>query len=68
MCSPVELELLRDTYMLPVHKLWLAPFFMPAPGSSMLPPPGYSACRHFVSIGNFKHRPNVDSVSPDWSP
>ena len=60
-CSPVELALLRDTYGVPAAKLALAPFFVPPPppAAELL---SHGACRHFVSIGNFKHPPNMDSV------
>ena len=59
-CSPVELELLRDHYGVPAGKLALAPFFVPPTQAPDLPP--FAERSHFVSIGNFKHPPNLDSV------
>jgi hypothetical protein len=59
-CSPVELEVLRDHYGVPGDKLVLAPFFVPPVQAQQLP--AYAARSHFVSIGNFKHPPNLDSV------
>ena len=59
-CSPVELKLLRDHYGVPAGKLALAPFFVPPTQEQDLPP--YAERSHFVSIGNFKHAPNLDSV------
>lgn len=59
-CSPVELELLCDHYGVPAGKLALAPFFVPPIQAQDLPP--YAERSHFVSIGNFKHAPNLDSV------
>jgi O-antigen biosynthesis protein len=59
-CSPVELELLRDHYGVPAGKLALAPFFVPRTQAQGLPP--FAERSHFVSIGNFKHAPNLDSV------
>ena len=59
-CSPAELELLRDQYGVPAGKLALAPFFVPPAQAQDLPP--FAERSHFVSIGNFKHPPNLDSV------
>lgn len=61
MCSPVELQLLWGRYGVPPSKLVLAPFFVPPPPAAEALP-AFGARRHFVSIGNFKHPPNLDSV------
>lgn len=60
-CSPVELQLLRERYSVSPSKLALAPFFVPPPPTAEALPP-FGTRRHFVSIGNFKHPPNLDSV------
>ncbi len=61
-CSPVELQLLRDYYGVPAATLALAPLFVPPPPLASGDLPSYGDRRHFVSIGNFKHPPNLDSV------
>lgn len=60
-CSPWEQWLLHDHYGVQKEKLQLAPFFVPPPPLAANLP-DFSARRHFVSIGNFKHPPNLDSV------
>ena len=62
-CSPVEERWLRDTCGVPSHKLALAPFFVPpdaADAASRLA--GFEARNGFVSLGTFRHPPNVDSI------
>ncbi|KAK9839692.1 hypothetical protein WJX81_006431 [Elliptochloris bilobata] len=59
-CSPVEMALLQGRYGVPADKLCLAPFFM-RPGHQ--PSPVFAARRHFMSIGNWKHAPNMDAAA-----
>ena len=69
-CSPYELKLLRDHYGIPSHKLALATFFTkPRDDSDVdltdnesptsLP---FESRHDFVSIGGFKHEPNIDQT------
>lgn len=59
----VELKLLTHTYKVATEKLQLAPVFVDChtlkPG---LEQPGFSERQHFMTIGNFRHTPNLDSV------
>jgi len=62
-CSSAELELLKVRYGLPSHKLVLAPFFCgPISETEAAALPSFAARSGFVTIGNFMHRPNLDSV------
>eukprot|EP00804_Cyclotella_cryptica_P007560 CCRYP_010649-RA/>CCRYP_010649-RA protein AED:0.20 eAED:0.20 QI:232/1/1/1/0.5/0.33/3/151/334 len=59
-CSPKEMELLRS-WNVPTSKMTLASFFC----TSTLSPidvPSFHERRDFVTVGGFKHPPNVDSV------
>ena len=69
-CSPYELRLLRDHYGIPSNKLALAPFFTKLKkhsdvdligneSSTSLP---FEARNNFVTIGGFKHEPNIDQT------
>jgi len=59
--SDYELELLKNHYAVPEHILLHCPFmldlqnFTPSENS-------YADRQHFISIGNFRHEPNWDSV------
>jgi glycosyltransferase involved in cell wall biosynthesis len=59
--SDYELELLKNHYAVPEHVLLHRPFmldlqnFTPSENS-------YADRQHFISIGNFRHEPNWDSV------
>ena len=66
-CSPVEQSLLTQHYGVPREKLVLAPFFVePLQGRSGSASAGYSDRQHFMTIGNWRHAPNLDAakVSP----
>lgn len=56
--SDFEQALLEKRFLTAPELLCRAPFFFPAAG----PSPGFSDRKHFVSIGNFRHAPNADSV------
>jgi len=58
-CSPFELELLRDRYGIPPHKLALASFFVNVVRGNMA---SFEERCDFVTVGGFKHQPNVDQV------
>ena len=64
-CSPFELEMMREWYDVPETKLALAPFFVhPSPhqdgNSSSIQ--DWKSREHFCMIGCFNHPPNADSV------
>eukprot|EP00978_Attheya_sp_CCMP212_P013054 scaffold32577_cov58-Attheya_sp.AAC.2 len=63
-CSPTELDLLRDVYQLPSHKLCLAPFFVPLEDPMPLATKelSFHDRQDFCTIGGFRHAPNIDSV------
>lgn len=64
-CSPVEQSLLVQHYGVPAAKLALAPFFVPAPEEGPqagVTSPGFGARRHFMTIGNWRHAPNMDAA------
>ncbi|CAE8625112.1 unnamed protein product, partial [Polarella glacialis] len=53
-----ERTLLVDTFGVPAHKVFAAPFGFPAPELSELP--GYDRRQNVMFIGNWRHRPNRD--------
>lgn len=64
-CSPVEQSMLAQHYGVPAAKLALAPFFVPPPEEGLHSgdtSPGFSARRHFMTIGNWRHAPNMDAA------
>lgn len=61
MISPAEIKLLEDVYQVPSHLLSYLPFFFEKEALAKAVKP-YAAREHFVSIGNFRHAPNWDSV------
>lgn len=61
MISEVEIELLQQYFSVPARLLFYCPFLsQPAIEDKNLP--GFSVRQHFVTIGNFRHEPNWDSV------
>jgi glycosyltransferase involved in cell wall biosynthesis len=60
-CSPVEYKWLRDTCGVPAAKLALAPFFIAEDANAMEVPP-WQTRTGFVTLGTFRHPPNVDSL------
>lgn len=60
--SKAEIELLTKTYNIPKQLLFYLPFIYQ---TDKLQPQGflnYDSREHFLSIGNFKHKPNMDMV------
>eukprot|EP00850_Spirogloea_muscicola_P017017 SM000142S00531 [mRNA] locus=s142:126906:135045:- [translate_table: standard] len=62
-CSAFEQRLLVDCYSVPAHKVALASFYYSPPPPSAVALT-FEKRKHFVTIGNFKHPPNRDSV--EW--
>lgn len=52
-CSPKELDLLKEEYQIPAAKLQLASFFVSP--SSLQAGPGFHERSHFMTIGNFRY-------------
>ena len=61
MISPAEIELLRSHYQIPESLLCYLPFLYSAQELSRTSK-AFNEREHFVSIGNFRHAPNWDSV------
>lgn len=60
MISEAEMELLKNAFSFPEDLIFYLPFLIPEKPSSTLP--SYEGRQHFVTIGNFRHAPNWDSV------
>lgn len=58
MCSTQEMLLLSDHYRIPSSTLALGSFLYPPSVMSEVPKRKWSERRHFVSLGNFRHKPN----------
>ena len=61
MISTYEMELLREQFSFSDELLHLTPFMFDE-SDIVTPTPTYEARQHFISIGNFRHAPNWDSV------
>uniref|UniRef100_A0A061SL83 Glycosyltransferase family 4 protein n=1 Tax=Tetraselmis sp. GSL018 TaxID=582737 RepID=A0A061SL83_9CHLO len=61
-CSPVEAALLSERYGVDRRKVLLSSFLCDPPDTGGNP--GFASRQHFVTIGNFRHPPNADSV--EW--
>src|SRR5690606_6527718 len=61
MISEFEIELLQTYFAVPASLLSYTPFFTSQASQNKLVPE-FSARQHFVTIGNFRHEPNWDSV------
>ena len=59
--SDFEFQLLQDRFSVPPQQLHLLPF-MVSTGSRPNSNSCFEARNHFITIGNFKHAPNWDSV------
>lgn len=57
--SEVESQLLQSQYGIDKQLLHQVPFMLDSPDQAL---PDFSQRQHFVSIGNFRHAPNWDSV------
>jgi len=62
MISKVEIQILVDQFNLPVQLLFYFPFVYKLNFQSLKALPKFENRQHFVSIGNFKHKPNLDMV------
>lgn len=61
MISEVEMELLQQFFSVPAPLLFYCPFLsQPKIADKTLP--DFSARQHFITIGNFRHEPNWNSV------
>lgn len=61
--SKYEMDLLKETFKVPEELLHYLPFlFQPISAKKEKSLPLFSERQHFVSIGNFLHEPNFDSV------
>jgi glycosyltransferase involved in cell wall biosynthesis len=58
--SRAEMLLLTQQFQVPVTQLIYCPFLLEEP--LLAPGPDFAERRHFVSIGNFRHEPNWQSV------
>jgi len=60
-CSSDEMTLLQNTLNFPSNKIALASFFFP-PSEPLEKLPRFQNRKNFVTIGNFHHKPNNDSL------
>jgi len=58
--SRAEMTLLTERFQVPATQLLYCPFLLEAP--LLAPGADFAARQHFVSIGNFRHEPNWQSV------
>jgi len=61
MISAYEMRLLVEQFLFPENLLHLTPFMFDE-NHIVSPSPDYDDRNHFISIGNFRHAPNWDSV------
>eukprot|EP01025_Chloroclados_australasicus_P020996 TRINITY_DN2204_c1_g1_i2.p1 TRINITY_DN2204_c1_g1~~TRINITY_DN2204_c1_g1_i2.p1 ORF type:complete len:334 (-),score=12.40 TRINITY_DN2204_c1_g1_i2:359-1360(-) len=59
-CSPFELQLLTNEYNIPPNKMCLASFFIQKTKNRLNLQ--FGVRKDFVTIGTYKHEPNIDSV------
>jgi len=62
MISKFEIEFLENKFNLPQNQLVYLPFILNVDNLNQNEHLNYSKRKHFVSIGNFKHAPNLDMV------
>lgn len=61
--SDAERELLENTFDVPANLLQYVPFLLePIDDSKISRWPGFYQRKHFMTIGNFRHDPNMDAV------
>jgi glycosyltransferase involved in cell wall biosynthesis len=61
--SESEMELLEEQFNIPQNLLLYLPFLLnPITNDTVMQLPGFEDRQHFISIGNFRHPPNVDAV------
>jgi len=62
--SEVEMTLLLETFKIPESILYYVPFLITPPSEvEKKALPSFEEREHFITIGNFLHAPNVDSVT-----
>jgi len=61
MISEVEIELLQRYFSVPSQSLFYCPF-LSQQKVDLTSLPNFSARQHFITIGNFRHEPNWDSI------
>lgn len=62
MISQAEIDILTKDYDIPKNLLFYLPFVYRTKSLSSQVSSGFSARSHFMSIGNFIHKPNLDMV------
>ncbi len=61
--SQSEMELLQEQFNIPQNLLVYLPFLLnPITPDTVMQLPGFQERQNFISIGNFRHPPNVDAV------
>jgi len=61
--SEVEMNFLKDTFYIPAGLIYYLPLFAEVNSEQQqLSLPKFKQRNHFISIGNFKHAPNLDAV------
>src|SRR5680860_46083 len=61
--SESEMELLQEQFNISQNLLLYLPFLLnPITTDTVMQLPGFEDRQHFISIGNFRHPPNVDAV------
>ena len=61
--SEVEMKLLQTTFGIPKYLLYYLPFLVEALSKEKIETlPKFEERDHFITIGNFQHAPNTDSV------
>ena len=58
--SDFEINILKETFNIPSDLLHHLPFMVDI--QSLIAGPSFNKRQHFVTIGNFRHEPNWDSV------
>lgn len=59
--SEFEMNLLQNTFKIPLELLFYLPFLVET-DSEKVNFPAFKECQNFIVIGNLQHAPNVDSV------
>ncbi|UJH91575.1 glycosyltransferase family 4 protein [Antarcticibacterium sp. 1MA-6-2] len=61
--SEKEMEMLKNEFFIPENLLFYLPFLLdPITSEQEKESPDFDSRKNFISIGNFKHAPNVDAV------
>lgn len=62
MISNIEIDLLQSAFNVPQHLLVHLPFMLDPLADNCIQKQSFEERTHFVTIGNFRHQPNWDSV------